>query len=690
MSKNSKKEGRNYQRDLKRTLRGCTIDAVIWGVITILFLGAGLASAFYELPDFLDRYRMSILLLCYTTALAAGIKGLQSLSEITAIKDVIERSVYAVMLTQKQQNRIFRSVGRQSFLEHFTYFLFGAVPVTAIMFVLYHNTGDTSSLFAMGVLDGLLLFGTLLAYGLDVGRLASRDGFCTVSDRGIITANEILPFSAKDGDVIKMLAFDDDYEVVFRRKCYLGITRKYTFPLPKDGVLSNAAADQSVEEVLLATFGLVDADEKEGTYQELRGEELAEQEKEEFADEITEAAETAPEIEEAVNEETPEVTEFIPAVTDILPAEETSADENEKREAVLAVPDETIHIKSDETSLPPAADDEVEAEVPDTDILFEDKPIEELSEQSVEDVEPVSEESDETTISDLFRSEIDGLETAEEKKSPEKNKIKDVMSIVQAGWVKKAAVIMALILLAAIIGTMLFKNRTVPSVDPVPGKDEQEQGNPQPSTPSGQSGQKEEEPFTDVIPKSDLQQDDDGVWYATVGGEMIVLVNKEHRLPENYGGVDETAMNAFSKMLEDAEEEDIHLSFVSGYISYDQQASMYESKVAQLGEAAAELVVNPPGASEHQLGVAFDVNVTGNEGTLLSVEFAQTEEYKWLLEHCSDYGFILRYDKGTRDITGFGFEPWHFRYVGKEVAKAITEEGVTLEEYLGAYTPKEG
>ena len=684
MSKNSKKEGRNYQRDLKRTLRGCTIDAVIWGVITILFLGAGLASAFYELPDFLDRYRMSILLLCYTTALAAGIKGLQSLSEITAIKDVIERSVYAVMLTQKQQNRIFRSVGRQSFLEHLTYFLFGAVPVTAIMLVLYHNTGDTSSLFAMGILDGLLLFGTLLAYGLDVGRLASKDGFCTVSDRGIITANEILPFSAKDGDVIKMLSFDDDYEVVFRRKCYLGITRKYTFPLPKDGVLSNAADDQSVEEVLLATFGLVDADEKEGAYQELRGEELAEQEKEEFTEEITEAAETVSEIEETVTEENPEVTEFISAV-------DTFFDENEKREAVLAVPDDTVYIKSDDTSSLPAADYEPETEATETEIFAGDKPIEEPGELATEEIEPVSEESEETSVSTLFRSETDDLETAEEEtKAPAKNKIKDVMSIVQAAWVKKAAVIMALILLTAIIGTMLFRNRTTPSVEPVPGKDEQEQSNSQPSAPSGQSGQKEEEPFTDVIPKSDLQQDDDGVWYATVGGETIVLVNKEYRLPENYGGVNEIAMNAFNKMLEDAEKEDVHLSFVSGYISYNQQASMYESKVAQLGEAAAELVVNPPGASEHQLGVAFDVNVTGNEGTLLSIEFAQTEEYKWLLAHCSDYGFILRYDKGTRDITGFGFEPWHFRYVGKEVAKAITEEGVTLEEYLGAYTPKEG
>ena len=110
-----------------------------------------------------------------------------------------------------------------------------------------------------------------------------------MSDRGIITANEILPFSAKDGDVIKMLSFDDDYEVVFRRKCYLGIPRKYTFPLPKDGVLSNGADGQSVEEVLLETFGLVDADEKEGTYQELRGEELAEQEKEDLVEDITEA-----------------------------------------------------------------------------------------------------------------------------------------------------------------------------------------------------------------------------------------------------------------------------------------------------------------------------------------------------------------------------------------------------------------
>jgi D-alanyl-D-alanine carboxypeptidase len=83
-----------------------------------------------------------------------------------------------------------------------------------------------------------------------------------------------------------------------------------------------------------------------------------------------------------------------------------------------------------------------------------------------------------------------------------------------------------------------------------------------------------------------------------------------------------------------------------------------------------------PGASEHQTGLAFDVTAYRNGGG-----FEDTEQFRWLKAHCSDFGFILRYPEGKEEITGIPYEPWHYRYVGVEVAREIHENGWTLEEY---------
>jgi len=683
MSRQKEKGGRDYQRDLKRTLNGCIIDAVIWGVITLLFLCVGLASVFIDFPEAFDRYRMSIQLLCFTAALAVGVKGLQSLSEITSIKDVIQRSVYAVMLTQKQQNRIFRSVSRQSFVEHLTYFLFGAVPVTAIMFVLYHNTGDTSSLLVMGILDGLLLFGTLLAYGLDVGRLASQDGFCTVSDRGIITANEILPFSAKDGDVLKMLSFDDSYEVVFRRKCYLGIPRKYTFPLPKDGALSKASDGESVEKVLLATFGLVDAVEEDGAYQETKGEKLAEMDEEVVSAELVNN--------DAISSEDGD--DYVKE--DIEPTGEKSempSNEESVRESALAEVEESIYVKPYETVSMPVIDAE-----PDLETVAEEK---EFDEAVIEEERTITEASDISgNVEDELQNAEDGVSepvlidddqdesesTADNKKSSVKNKLKEALSAVQAGWVRKAAIIMAVVLILAVASTMLYKNAGKPDEGLIPDNQKQGQNNPEEVDPDGSSGNKSDDLFVDVLPKSDLQQDDDGVWYATIGGVKVVLVNKEHPVPENYGGVDQIAVNTLNDMIAAAAKDGVQIVFVSGYRSYALQSELYAGKVAQVGEAAASYLVAPPGMSEYQTGLAFDVDDATTEDTLLNINFENTDAFRWLADHCAEYGFILRCPKDSTEITGFDYEPWHYRYVGVEAAKEIVSSGVTLEEYLGVY-----
>ena len=94
--------------------------------------------------------------------------------------------------------------------------------------------------------------------------------------------------------------------------------------------------------------------------------------------------------------------------------------------------------------------------------------------------------------------------------------------------------------------------------------------------------------------------------------------------------------------------------------------------------AATEVI--RPGTSEHQTGLALDI--LGSGYTDRQESFDQSKAFQWLKAHCADYGFILRYPKGKEQITGMDYEPWHYRYVGKEYAKEIMSRGITLEEFL--------
>ena len=118
------------------------------------------------------------------------------------------------------------------------------------------------------------------------------------------------------------------------------------------------------------------------------------------------------------------------------------------------------------------------------------------------------------------------------------------------------------------------------------------------------------------------------------------------------------------------------MPLLSGYRSYDYQKSLYENYVARDGEEAANRYSAKPGTSEHQTGLAFDVGE-------MSWTYGETAAGQWLVNHCAEYGFILRYLPGKEDITGYMYEPWHIRYVGVEHAAAIMSQGITLEEYLG-------
>jgi D-alanyl-D-alanine carboxypeptidase len=127
----------------------------------------------------------------------------------------------------------------------------------------------------------------------------------------------------------------------------------------------------------------------------------------------------------------------------------------------------------------------------------------------------------------------------------------------------------------------------------------------------------------------------------------------------------EAANNMFKQAKRDGVDGFI---LTSGYRTADEQRALYDSDVD--GTAAL------PGASEHQTGLAFDVTAYRDSGG-----FEDTEQFRWLKKHCWDFGFILRYPKGKEDVTGIPYEPWHYRYVGAQVAKEIHENGWTLEEY---------
>lgn len=185
------------------------------------------------------------------------------------------------------------------------------------------------------------------------------------------------------------------------------------------------------------------------------------------------------------------------------------------------------------------------------------------------------------------------------------------------------------------------------------------------------------------------------------GGEdwMLTLVNKENPLSDNYSPklerlqngleFDARAIDQLNLMLSDAKELGLSPVVCSAYRSIEYQQKLFDNQVNSqmsrgLSREQAEIetskAISYPGTSEHNLGLAVDI--VSIDYQILDERQAETAEIKWLIEHCKEYGFILRYPKDKIDITGVIYEPWHFRYVGIEAAKEIMNDGITLEEYL--------
>lgn len=159
----------------------------------------------------------------------------------------------------------------------------------------------------------------------------------------------------------------------------------------------------------------------------------------------------------------------------------------------------------------------------------------------------------------------------------------------------------------------------------------------------------------------------------------IPLVNKTYALPSDYapGGLTAQTQTAFNKLVLGAAADGLNIYMISGYRSYEKQQKTYLGWCNTYGTQQADRISARPGFSEHQLGMAIDVNS-------LYESFENTAEGKWLAEHCWEYGFIIRYPKGKESYTGYSYEPWHIRYLGDvELAKKVTESGLCLEEYFG-------
>ena len=157
----------------------------------------------------------------------------------------------------------------------------------------------------------------------------------------------------------------------------------------------------------------------------------------------------------------------------------------------------------------------------------------------------------------------------------------------------------------------------------------------------------------------------------------ILIANKTYALPSDYDpGIDATAYAALTDMFAGAAAEGISLWVASGYRSYETQNWLYNNYVSVDGKEAADTYSARPGHSEHQTGLAFDLNYVADY-------FANTPEGIWLANNCWRWGFIIRYPAGKEGITGYKYEPWHVRYLGTDVSKAVFDSGLCLEEYLG-------
>ncbi len=179
-------------------------------------------------------------------------------------------------------------------------------------------------------------------------------------------------------------------------------------------------------------------------------------------------------------------------------------------------------------------------------------------------------------------------------------------------------------------------------------------------------------------------------------GNTAQLINKTHMLPPSYVPKDLVKVNAagyrtvylrkeaaqaLETMFNAGKKAGVNLYCSSGYRSYADQQRIFKNHVVLMGEAKANAISSKEGQSEHQSGFAMDVTCRAMNGDLQE-RFIQTGEGKWLAAHAHEYGFIVRFPKGKEASTGYRYEPWHIRYLGKDLATKVNASGLSYEEYL--------
>lgn len=181
--------------------------------------------------------------------------------------------------------------------------------------------------------------------------------------------------------------------------------------------------------------------------------------------------------------------------------------------------------------------------------------------------------------------------------------------------------------------------------------------------------------------------------------DSTMLVNKYQKLPVNYEPKDlvetpapctneyscfpdkqyivKAAAVHFQQLIDAAEQKGFTITAIASLRGYQYQEMLYNYYAQANGVEYADTYYARPGQSEHNTGLAVDITIDHMDYT----EIEKSPHYDWLLKHMADYGFILRYPKDKEDVTGFGYESWHLRYVGKHAAKSIMDQGITLDEY---------
>lgn len=201
---------------------------------------------------------------------------------------------------------------------------------------------------------------------------------------------------------------------------------------------------------------------------------------------------------------------------------------------------------------------------------------------------------------------------------------------------------------------------------------------------------------------SSILADNQTVPLDTIPSSITVLVNRVYLLPSTYTPANlvdpnvkfsfayisdkrkmrKIAATALENLFAAGEKEGIILYGVSGYRSYARQKQIYDKNIATRGQAATDAVSAKPGSSEHQTGLTIDVSAR-SVNFRLDQSFGDTREGKWLAKNAHLYGYIIRYPYGKSKITGYSYEPWHIRFVGKTVATYLYENELTMEEYYG-------